>query len=109
MTSVFRAGGHKKFESLRINLSDLSSQQGCARAPGHFQPWNPGTRPGTTPGIPSKVVIPSQEKVTSPNRYSVNDNPSRTLKNRLSDSDPSDCGEVDHRLWLEEVSDRPSR
>jgi hypothetical protein len=56
VTSVFRAGGHKKFESLRINLSDLISQQGCARDPGHFQPWNPGTRPGTTPGIPSKKL-----------------------------------------------------
>jgi hypothetical protein len=44
VTSVFRAGGHKKFESLRINLSDLSSQQGCVRVPGHqswYHPWNP--------------------------------------------------------------------
>ncbi len=55
MTSVFRSGGHKKFESLRINLSDLNSQQDCDRDPGHFQPWNTVTRSGTTPGIPSKI------------------------------------------------------
>ncbi len=81
MTSVFRAGGHKKIESLRINLSDLSSQQGCVRDPGHFQSWNPGTRPGTTPGIPSKCDV---EVIDAPSRLRVIHTASTLAKIKLT-------------------------
>ena len=45
----------KKIESIRINLRDLAWSQVFPRDPGILQPWIPGTRPGTTPGIPSKI------------------------------------------------------
>jgi hypothetical protein len=35
-------------------LRDLAQSQVCPRDPGLLQPWIPGTRPGTSPGIPSK-------------------------------------------------------
>jgi hypothetical protein len=34
----------------------LALSQVCPRDPGLLQPWIPGTRPGTSPGIPSKAV-----------------------------------------------------
>ena len=57
MTRGLRTGDSKKFESIRINLRDLAWSQVFPRDPGLLQPWNPGTRPGTTPGIPSKVDV----------------------------------------------------
>jgi len=37
-------------------LRDLVLSQVCPRDPGLLQPWIPGTRPGTSPGIPSKLL-----------------------------------------------------
>ena len=54
MTGGLRTGDSKKIESIRINLRDLARSQVFPRDPGLLPPWNPGTRPGTTPGIPSK-------------------------------------------------------
>ena len=58
VTGGLRTGDSKKFESIRINLRDLAWSQVFPRDPGLLQPWNPGTRPGTTPGIPSKPLLP---------------------------------------------------
>jgi hypothetical protein len=55
LTGGLRTGDNKKFESIRINLRDLAWSQVFPRDPGFLQPWIPGTRPGTTPGIPSKL------------------------------------------------------
>jgi hypothetical protein len=67
VTEVSGQGISKKIESIRINLRDLSWSQVFPRDPGLFHPWTgprdpglfhpwiPGTSPGTTPGIPSKV------------------------------------------------------
>jgi hypothetical protein len=55
VTRGLRTGYSKKFESIRINLRDLALSQVFPRDPGLLQPWIPGTRAGTTPGIPSKV------------------------------------------------------
>ena len=55
MTGGLRTGDSKKIESIRINLRDLARSQVFPRDPGLLPPWNPGTRPGTTPGIPSKA------------------------------------------------------
>ena len=52
-------GDSKKFESIRIKLRDLAQSQVCPRDPGLLQPWIPGTRPGTSPGIPSKLITPT--------------------------------------------------
>ena len=57
VTRGLRTGDSKKFESIRINLRDLAWSQVFPRDPGLLQPWNPGTRAGTTPGIPSKIVM----------------------------------------------------
>jgi hypothetical protein len=54
VTGGLRTGDNQKFESIRINLRDLAWSQVCPRDPGLLQTWIPGTRPGTTPGIPSK-------------------------------------------------------
>jgi hypothetical protein len=54
VTGGLRTGDSKKFESIRINLRDLAWSQVFPRDPGLLQPWIPGIRPGTTPGIPSK-------------------------------------------------------
>jgi hypothetical protein len=56
VTGGLRTGDSKKFESIRINLRDLAWSQVFPRDRGLLQPWNPGTRPGTTPGIPSKEL-----------------------------------------------------
>jgi hypothetical protein len=43
-TRVLRTGWRKKFESIRINLSDLDPHtEGCVRVPGYSQTWNPDT------------------------------------------------------------------
>jgi hypothetical protein len=52
-----RTGDSQKFESIRINLRDLAWSQVFPRDPGLLQSWIPGTRSGTTPGIPSKVSV----------------------------------------------------
>jgi hypothetical protein len=57
VTGCLRTGDSKKFESIRINLRDLAWSQVFPRDPGFLQSWIPGTRPGTTPGIPSKLVV----------------------------------------------------
>jgi hypothetical protein len=37
-------------------LRDLAWSQVFPRDPGLLQPWIPGTRPGTNPGMPSKLL-----------------------------------------------------
>jgi hypothetical protein len=59
LTGGLRTGDNKKFESIRINLRDLAWSQVFSRDPGLLQSWIPGTRSGTTPGIPSKKPNPS--------------------------------------------------
>ncbi len=57
VTGGRRPGDRKKIESIRINLRDLTLSQVCPRDPGLFQPWIPGTSPGTSPGIPSELLF----------------------------------------------------
>ena len=64
VTGGLRTGDSKKFESIRINLRDLAWSQVFPRDPGLLQPWIPGTRPGTTPGIPSKLPTPTLITIT---------------------------------------------
>ena len=67
MTGGLRTGDSKKFESIRINLRDLAWSQVFPRDPGFWQPWIPGTRPGTTPGIPSKKKSNDVGTLAKPN------------------------------------------
>jgi hypothetical protein len=57
VTGCLRTGDSKKIESIRINLRDLAWSQVFPRDPGLLQTWIPGSRSGTTPGIPSKTEI----------------------------------------------------
>ncbi len=66
-----RTGDSKKFESIRINLRDLAWSQVFPRDPGLLQPWIPGTRPGTTPGIPSKILSGSKARQGNPSPFSL--------------------------------------
>jgi hypothetical protein len=65
VTGGLRTGDSKKFEWIRINLRDLAWSQVFPRDPGLLQPWIPGTRPGTTPGIPSKTRSTQMEALGS--------------------------------------------
>jgi hypothetical protein len=64
VTGGLRTGNSKKFESIRINLRDLDWSQVFPRDPGFLQPWIPGTRSGTTPGIPSKTSSTSGVRIS---------------------------------------------
>ncbi len=54
VTRTLRTGWKQKYESIRINLRELTWSQVCLRDPRLLYPWIPGTKSGTNHGILSK-------------------------------------------------------